>query len=350
MIDVVLFHSHGLGRFDFSAIRAEELTDIDRLAVHRHVYLCPTIYLRRSDVEAVEAMLRSFAERKADNQLPRILGFSIEGPVLGPRGGIPRGSMWTPDKRQWERVCSWFELGLNYIVMAPDVLALDERLDEQFSFSDLLDGVYARGGRIALGHFCRRSAHESARRTEEVLAYLESSYERSPYLVLTDHLFNDMPLNFRHAFRRSADQSSRHQLLQPLLDKEWLLSELPELLGPVPATLISMALEQRITPALNFDGGHVDLTICRRVVELLGEGRLIAMTDHTEILSLANESLTLDANTSLLYRDDAVLAASAVPHERHIDNMRSIGLIDPTIKRLFYDTPLEALEYVPREL
>ena len=347
MRDVILFHTHGIGAFDFSVMNREQLVLVDRLAEQRHAYLCPTIYLKEERVRAQGQLFRSFAELKASGELRRFLGFAIEGPVLGPRGGIPRGSVWQPTYRQWDELCSWFPLGLKYIVMAPDVLAIEDRVDEELCFADLLSRIYDAGGRIALGHFAGERPADSARRTMDVLDYLEANYHTSRYLVLTDHLFNDMPRNFQHAFRGEVARRNRRQALLPLLAHPWDPSELESLLGPVPAVLVNAARNERLTPALNFDGGHVDLEICRRVVEFLGNDRVIAMTDHTETLSLAGEPLTLDPEGTLLYRGDGVLAASAVRHEQQVENMRQLGMSAASINRLFFETALEALSFAP---
>ena len=346
MKEAVLFHTHGIDGFDFSDIGASDLTRINEIAAESHTHLCATVYLTQAHFAAFGDLMRTFAELKSAGALPCFIGFAIEGPVLGPKGGTPTGSVWRPTGTQWLEMVGWFSLGLKYVVIAPDVLSLDEEVDSGLTFGDLLTLIYDSGGRVALGHFGAHSADQSVTRLHEVLAHIEGSYEPGPYLVLTDHLFNDMPRAFRHAFRSPSDREQRQAELERLLVR-WTPSALPSLLGPLPAALLAAAVEQRLTPSLNFDGGHVDLEICRRVVDYLGEERIIAITDHTEVCSLAGEELSKDHFTGLLYRSDGVLAASSVTQEQQRENMRSIGLSESAINLAFSETPLAALSFVP---
>lgn len=346
MKQVVLFHTHGLGRFDFSDIVASDLARIDELAGRRGVLLCATVYLTQAGFATFGNLIKAFAELKSAGQLRHFLGFAIEGPVLGPNGGTPTESVWRPTETQWREIAKWFSLGLKYVVIAPDILSLDEEVDCGLTFGDLLTLIYESGGRVALGHFGGESAAESASRLHKVLAYIEGGYEPSPYLILTDHLFNDMPRSFQHAFRTPSDRLVRQSELEKHLDR-WTPSSLPTLLGPVPAALLTAALDLRLTPCLNFDGGHVDLAICRYVVDYLGEDRIIAITDHTEVDSLAGEALSKDEQTGLLYRSDGVLAASSVTHERQRQNMKAIGMAESAIDLVLTETPLAALSFVP---
>ena len=343
----VLFHTHGLGPFDFSALEEGSLPALNRLAASRNALLAPTIYLTADRVDAFEDLLGSYSRRKRGGELENILGFAVEGPVLGPNGGTPQGSVWRPSASQWQRIAGWCSLGLKYIVIAPDILSLEDEVDRGFSFADLLSLIYASSGRVALGHFGESSPEISARRFEDVLGYIESGHEPSPYLILTDHLFNDMPRAFQHAFRTPGERARRATELAAHPMEPWQASMLSDLLGPVPAAMLLAARNRRLTPALNFDGGHVDLEICRMVVEFLGADRIVAITDHTEILSLADEPLVRDEHTRLLYRSDEVLAASSVTHEEQQRNMRSIGMTPEAIGLVQYETPLAALQFEP---
>jgi hypothetical protein len=349
MSDFVLFHTHGLGKFDFSSLNKFDLPAVDRIASERSVYLCPTVYLKESNIGLLRDLLMAFSDMREIGQLPRLLGFSIEGPLLGSHGGVPKGSTWYPTVEQWREITSWFSLGLKYIILAPDLFTLTEEVCPKFTFANLLELIYGVGGRVAVGHFSRNSPEESARRLDEVLDYIESLYCPSPYLVLTDHLFNDMPRNFRHAFRNASTRASRSEELIRILGTTWEDNLLPSLLGSVPAALLRAAINNRLTPALNFDGGHVDLLICRRVMDYLGSSRVIAMTDHIEVQMLAGEPLSKDISTNLFYRGDGVLAASAANHEQQFSNMVSIGISSAEIQQLFFQTPLAALNYTPQK-
>lgn len=345
--DPVLFHTHGIGPFDFSSLAPEDLTGLDALAEERRTYVCPTVYLKQNQTSAFHEVLQTYRAARANGQLSRIVGFALEGPVLGPRGGTPRGSTWQPTATEWRRMATWCGSGVRYMVLAPDAVPLDQEIACGLRFADLLGLIYDAGGRIAVGHFCGTCPIESAQRLEDVLQYLEGMYVRSPYLVLTDHLFNDMPRAFRHAFRTPAQKAARLRNLRAILDEEWSEAVLPRLLGPVPAALLVAAKNERLTPSLNFDGGHVDLDICKRVVEYLGAGRLIAITDHTEVQSLAGEVLHRRMHSALLYRGDGIVAAGSLGYCAQRENMRYIGLDDHAIRAAFSKTPLAALHFAP---
>lgn len=347
MQQAVLFHTHGLGGFDFSALTAADLPLVNSLAADRNVLVCPTVYLTEDGFSGFSDLLESFGRLKRAGHLERILGFAIEGPLLGPKGGTPTGSVWRPTGTQWREIASWFSRGLKYVVMSPDILSLHDDVDDDFTFSDLIMLMYSSGGRVALGHFEGRSPAISAKRLVDLLDCIEASFEPSPYLILTDHLFNDMPRAFRHAFRTVEECAGRQAELAKHGPETWKAASLADLLGPVPAALLMAARQRRLTPSLNFDGGHVDLAICQLTVEFLGIGRIIAMTDHTEVLTLAGEPLSLDAATRLLYRADGVLAASSVRHEEQLQNMRTIGMSPTAIALALYETPLEALMFEP---
>jgi N-acetylglucosamine-6-phosphate deacetylase len=349
MFEYVLFHTHGLASFDFSMVESHDLRAIDRIAAERQASLCATVFLQPDMLVRVRRVLTNFAEEKSKGALANLLGFAVEGPVLGPRGGTPRGSVWRPTTEQWAEVISWFRMGLKYIVISPDVVGLNEELDAGFTFAHLISQIYDAGGRIALGHFARRDdPAESAKRIDRILAFLETRFCPSPYLVLTDHLFNDMPLRFRHAFRTEADKLERENRLAPIINTTWSSATLPDLLGEVPAMLLSAAKGGRVTPSLNFDGSHVDLDVCRSVVDYLGAQRLIAITDHTDVFEMAGERLS--AVDDLLYRSDGILSASRMGHEQQRANMIKIGLSQQEIRHLFCDVPLAALQFRPRAI
>ena len=45
METVVLFHTHGLDRFDFSDLTGRDLLSLNEIAARRDVLLCPTVYI-----------------------------------------------------------------------------------------------------------------------------------------------------------------------------------------------------------------------------------------------------------------------------------------------------------------
>lgn len=340
----VLFHVHGVGAYDFSTLAPEDLLGVQKAAAAAAIAVLPTVYLRRGYLSELRDVLARFAELDDAGEVPNVLGFAIEGPLLGPAGGVPRAGIWQPTAREWHEIAELGPLGLRYVVIAPDAVGLDEELDTGITFADLVDAFYRNGVRLALGHFRHDDPDTSARRIDEVLTYVARRWDDSKYAVVTDHLFNDMPRNFIHAFRDGGD-ASRRERFEAFLARPWSRAVLPELLGPVPAALLNAAVDQRLTPCLNFDGEHVALEVCRRTVEYLGRGNLMAMTDSTEVSEMAGEKLHFRDGSRLLYRDDEVVAAGTSGLSRQLANMRSIGIDEGDIESLFVDTPLRVLAH-----
>lgn len=342
---VFLYHFHGLGRFDFSTLNPGDLDELQELAAEQDLEIVPTVYLHRAALPQFTEVVEAFGSARTDGRLPNIAGFAVEGPLLGPQGGIPRAGRWFPTWAEWRELACLGRHGLRYIVMAPDAMELGDEIEPGFTFGDLLAEFYDHGARIAVGHFHRDDPARSARRLNDVLELLHSRYESSPFLVLTDHLFNDMPRNFTHAWRTAEQRERRASELAEFLAHEWEGADLKKLLGPVPAAMITAAQAGLLMPCLNFDGYHVDLEVCRKTVEYLGEDRLITLTDHTELPTMAGEPLTRDESSELWMRDDGVVAAGSAGHVPQARNMRSIGLSEEAIGKLFCTTPRQAIAY-----
>ncbi|MFJ9440238.1 hypothetical protein, partial [Bacillus mobilis] len=232
-----LYHFHGLGEVDFSDMSAADLPMLEKLSEERGLEIVPTVYLRRPALGSFEELVQAYGAYRAQVPGTRIRGFAVEGPMLGPEGGIPRAGVWTPTVQEWQRLAALGAHGLRYIVMAPDAMELDEEIASGFTFGDLLAGFYDHGCRVALGHFHRDAPERSARRMRAVIDFLHARYESSPYLILTDHLYNDMPRNFRHAYRSAEERALRAAQLPALLDRPWTREGLAGLLGPVPAQM-----------------------------------------------------------------------------------------------------------------
>jgi hypothetical protein len=343
----LLYHVHGLGPFDFSSITPTDLASVQDLAVDRDVDVVPTIYLRRQSLGDVVELIASYARLRDSGLVPNILGFAIEGPMLGPDGGIPPAGRWFPTVSEWTELAQLGEVGLRYIVMAPDALDLDDELGPGFSFADLILRIYGHKVRIALGHFHRDNPPRSASRVNAVLDLLHSRFQSSRYLVLTDHLYNDMPRAFTHAWRTPEERTSRGPVLQKLLDADWSRDALPDLLGPVPAALLGAALDDRLMPCINFDDEHVDLEIAVRTANLLGKDRLIALTDHTEVNTMAGEAIARSPGSGLRRRSDGAVAAGSAGPDAQRANMVRGGIPEDHISKLLYDNPRVTLEHVP---
>ena len=257
----LLFHCHGIGEFDFSALNPGQLSGLDETAGARGLTVLPTVYLRRDYLDQLTEVLGVYRSGRAEGRFSRIAGFAMEGPLLGPAGGIPPAGCWTPTADEWLRIAALGPAGLRYIVMGPDTMDLDQEIEPGFSFGDLITLLYNSGVILAIGHFRRDDPETSARRTEEVIAFVQERFGPSPDILVTDHLFNDMPRNFTHAWRTAEALAYRDEEINTFLATEWTDENIEELLGIVPATIIRAARDGRLTPCLNFDGEHVDLDI-----------------------------------------------------------------------------------------
>jgi len=344
VVKAFLYHVHGLGPFDFSSLRPDDLLPVQAIAAERDMEVLPTIFLGRNALSTLTEVHKAYDELREAGEVPNIAGFAVEGPLLGPLGGIPREGKWIPTVQEWESLVDLGRLGLRYIVMAPDAMALDEEIRDGFTFGDLLTRFYDNGVKVALGHFHHGDPERSARLTREVIKFLHERYESSPYLVLTDHLFNDMPRNFTHTWRTDEELVHRQTQLDAFLAHDWETSDLGELLGPVPAELLAATREGLLTPCLNFDGKHVDLEVCRLAVGYLGSDRLIALTDHIEVDQMANEKLTKAPN-GLWMRNDGVVAAGSTGYERQLENMATIGITGDAATKLFDTVPRAAIQF-----
>jgi len=332
----VLFHVHGLGEFDFSSLRPEDLPAIQRAAVDRGVDLVPTIFLRQNWLGACVALIRSYSS--AREQFPNILGFAIEGPLLGPSGGTPRSAAWMPTVDEWQTIASLGSLGLRYLVLAPDAMDTRDLVARGCRLIDLIELFSEHDVRIALGHFERSNPERSAERALSLIEAIHDVRGLDRFNVLTDHLYNDMPRNFTHAWRGEA-KVQRAVELEQFLGTSWVPGDLNGLLGPVPSALLEAARGGRLLPCLNFDGYHVDLAICRRTVDFVGADSLIAITDHTETVAMAGEELHPADDSSLWYREDEIVAAGRMDLDWQIKNMRAIELSEREIDLMTNTNP-----------
>ncbi|MFF7725844.1 hypothetical protein [Streptomyces sp. NPDC008001] len=340
-----LYHFHGLDDLDFSSLSPDELPRLQKAAQARDYGILPTVYLRRENLPRLVEVLREYDRLAQAGAVPNIAGFAIEGPLLGPQGGIPRAGRWYPSAEEWAAIASLGPLGLRYIVMAPDALDLTETVDGSLTFADLLVSFYEQGLRIAVGHYHRDAPERSAGRLRNVLEFLHGRYKSSPYLVLTDHLYNDTPRSFTHAWRTPEARTRRDAELRHVLDPDWHETDLRSLLGPVSAEMLRAAQDSLLFPCINFDGYHVDLEIARRTVEYLGTDKLIALTDHTEVATMAQEPLERNADNPLWLRDDGAVAAGSSGFEKQRENILSLGFDEAAVRRMFLTNPVAAVDY-----
>lgn len=341
----ILVHTHGMHEIDFSSMDASQLGLVDAYAARDGVEVMPAVFLARGYVEAFGEVLRSYSAREAD--LPNIKGFSIEGPLLGRSGGVPPRGIWSPTSAEWRSIAELGAHGLRYVVMAPDGGELDDAIEGGSTYREVIDMFYENGVRIALGHFRHDDPRQSARRTVDFIEHIHSAYGPSPDVLLTDHLFNDMPRNFRHVWRTASERVDRKRDLALFLSTPWHRDNLDTLLGPVPATLVRAAADGKLLPFLNFDGDHVDLQICRRVLEFLGPERLIGITDDTELASLAGEGLHHREGSRLWYRSDGIVAAGTGHYSVQRANLLALGASEADVRQLFELNPRRVAAPLP---
>lgn len=339
---VTLIHLHGLGDIDFSSMTPDDLAEIERIAQAEDYHVVPTIFLARDYLQSFREVLRHYTEEDAAH-FPRIEGFAIEGPMLGTHGGVPPAGCWVPSADEWRAISALGDLGLLYVVIGPDAVALDEEVDDELTFRAVVDLFYSHGVKLALGHFQHDDPELSAQRTRAVIEYVQSNYGPDPGCIITDHLFNDMPRNFTHAWRTPEERTRREDEIGRFLSLCWTSDTLDEILGPVPAVLVRAAEADELIPVLNFDGEHVDIAVCRRVVDYLGVDRIAAITDHTETTSMAGEPLIEHDYSSLKYRGDGVVAAGSSGPNAQSANMRGLGLTEEDIHRLMHVVPQRVL-------
>lgn len=325
-----LFHFHGIGNFDFSALEPADLPAIDDEAGRRGWTILPTVYLRPDYLDRLTEVMAAFAA----GSYPSTAGFAMEGPLLGPAGGIPPQGCWYPTRQQWGRIGALGRSGLRYIVMGPDAMDLNDELDAGFTFRDLISELYGNGVILAIGHFRRDDPERSARRTRQVIEFVQDSYGPSPHILTTDHLFNDMPRNFVHAWRTPESRERRDVELEDFLSREWTDDTIDDLLGVVPATIIRAARRGLLTVCLNFDGEHVDIEIQSKAARYVGASHLIAMTDNTETDMMAGEPLYDHVGSGLRWRRDGLVAAGSGGIDVQLRNLRSSGFDEDDIARM----------------
>lgn len=329
----ILVHVHGIGEIDFSSMSPDDLDVVEKTAQRLNIELVPTIFLIREYIPRFTKVLTEYFHER-DSRYTSIRGFGVEGPMLGTSGGVPVAGCWSPTALEWRQIASLGQIGLRYMVIGPDACQLDDIVAENLRLRDVIDLFYTNNVKLALGHFQHTHPGLSARRTEEVIEYIQDVYGPSPDIVITDHLFNDMPRAFTHAWRTPEEKVRRANELATFLEHKWTDSSIEQLLGAVPAVLLRAARRGRLTPVLNFDGDHVDLAVCQRVVEYLGSDRMMAITDHTETNIMAGEALVSHCWSTLRYRRDGIVAAGSSPPEVHRRNMASVGLTDEDIDNL----------------
>jgi N-acetylglucosamine-6-phosphate deacetylase len=310
-------HCHGVSRFDFTEIPELELQTIDDVLAERGHNCVLTLYLPRKYFEGFLNLTEIFHRLKEQGKLTHIEGFALEGPLLDSYGGTPGSSIWMPDKQQWNDLAHCGKNGLIYVIMSPDAAQTNGLSVRQIS-EILLDGNVLP----APGHFTKTNPMASARALQSIF----DAVEESGHVTVTDHLFNDMPLNFKHAWRTPGEKAKRKADLEIVNPSSWNINSIEQDLGPVPATMIRNARKGITKLCQNFDGEHVDLEIVQHAVRLVGAENMMMMTDTVESKRLGGQDLVMKDGSNLLYQDKGIVAAGTTNVEQQIKNMFSIGL------------------------
>ena len=346
----VEIHCHGIGGADFSDFDSLNLEQVNESARKEGIACVLCIFLSHSKLHQFLSFMQAYADLKRSGKLTHIAGIGLEGPLLSSVGGTPEQGTWVPTKEEWKLIASCSEYGLNYIVLSPDAIWHQTQDTDDFAKNCMhLEWIIATlldvGIKPALGHFRKRDPQVSAAYTRYIID-LSKRYKYPLFsgTILTDHLFNDMPLNFRHAWRSTRDRARRDEEIKQVQLEQWSLDNLPEKVGAVPAALMQAAYEGWITICLNFDGEHVDLDVCRRVIELIGVDSLIAMTDRIDVDSLGGQQLEQREGSHLWYqRHGAAVAAGSSSIDRQMHNLRSIGVSEVDIWKMVSLLPLRVL-------
>jgi len=328
----VEIHCHSMGDVDFSDFRDLDLPALDAVAAAEGVACVPTVYLAREKLSEFVAFMRRFDELRRRGALPFVPAIALEGPLLASHGGTPASTVWPPTRAEWEQLAGCGPLGLAYVVISPDGLTKDSDLHDRLGREHpdlpwIVRTLVESGVRPALGHYTKLEPKRAAELTYEIVDIAWQT--ESPIVgarVVTDHLFNDMPLTIKHAFRTRKARAERDALIAAYDLPSWNLADLPEQVGDVPAAIMRLCHEGKVASCINFDSEHVDLAIAARAVEVIGEGRVMLMTDRCDAARLGGQQLHREAENTLWYQDGGVVAAGSQPLDRQLQNARRAGV------------------------
>lgn len=336
--NAVDFHCHGIGQFDFTDIINIDLLKIENILKQRQQKSILTLYLPKQNFKAFIEFMEYFSDGKCSGKFNYITGIGLEGPLLASHGGTPSSGVWFPNKTQWRQLAAMGKKGLTYIILSPD-FSLETSNFYNHSINLALEWIVEtllEGGVMpAPGHFVKSDPQLSAK----FLQTLFNKIREAKYCTITDHLYNDMPKNFKHAWRTSAEKKNRAEQIKALEIFNWSYENIETSLGIVPATIIKNAKQGTVKVCQNFDGEHVDLEIVKKTVEILGSENMLMMTDSIESKILSGRILTMQAESTLLYQQDGIVAAGTQNVYTQIKNMINIGLTEKQIKNIVKMVP-----------
>lgn len=268
------FHCHGVGQFDFTDIPNINLQEIENILARRNQYSILTLYLPKPNFQKFLESMDVFNEGKKAGRFPHIMGFGLEGPLLASRGGTPEKGVWMPEKRHWQALANCGKKGLVYIILSPDAYLPGSSFVKNamapsmtWITETLLDG----GVLVGPGHFTKNNPVASAKELQSIFDVV-AAWGKCP--TITDHFYNDMPHNFKHAWRTPEEKVKRDEEIKRLNLEKWSLETIEENLGFVPAVIIKNARKGWVKICQNFDGEHVDLAVVKRTVDLVGAGNM----------------------------------------------------------------------------
>lgn len=343
-INSIDVHCHGVGRFDFTEITEINLAEIEAILAKRKLKTILTLYLAENCFDAFFDLIEQFSQGKHKGKYLHIEGIGLEGPLLASHGGTPHKGVWMPSKAQWQRLAQAGKKGLMYVILSPDAsLPGGSRfnmkkppIDVAWIIETLLTGNVLP----TPGHFIKSDPTHSAKSLQKLFD-LVKAWGKGP--TMTDHLFNDMPHNFKHAWRTPKERAQREGDIRQLQLDTWTLDNIHKKLGPVPATMIKNAKKGLVKIAQNFDGEHVDLAIVKKTVELIGAENMLMMTDSIESKRLAGRDLIMHEGSTLLYQDQDVVAAGSQNVICQIGNMLSIGMTEQQIQLITHCVPSQLI-------
>jgi hypothetical protein len=277
-----------------------------------------------------------FYKGKQSGKFAHVVSIGLEGPVLASHGGTPETGVWAPTKQHWKELSACGKKGLIYVILSPDAQLPPSLPDVPWITATLLSG----GVLPAPGHFTKADPISSAKSLQHMFDQV-ASWGQSP--TITDHMFNDMPHNFKHAWRTPREKANREQDLDALRLDLWDMNLLEEQLGPVPAVMIKNARRGIVKICQNFDGEHVDLAVVKKTVELVGPENMLMMTDSIESKCLAGRALKMGEGSTLLYQEQDIVAAGSQTVQHQIFNMIAIGLSQHQITTITSSVPSEII-------
>lgn len=335
---IIDFHCHGVGKYNFTNTLNHPLHLIQGELSRLNSKAVITFFLKQDQLSEFEVFAARYSDLRRGGKLDNILGLSIEGPLLASSGGTPIWASWAPSRSEWERISALGKHGLIYVVYS-----MVEKSSERESLTDgnILEILLENGVTPALGHFTKADPQRTA---DSIYMLYDYAEKLGSGPLLSDHMFNDMPLRFKHAWRTQSEKQNRAADLLDLDLDSVTLDDADERLGVVPTALMKGAREGKVKLCMNFDGGHVDLAVCRKTVELVGADNLFMMTDKIPGASFAGQKLVSKRDSPLLFRPNGVVAGSSCTPHQQVLNMADAGFDKGTIDQIVYWAPKKYLE------